>query len=54
MVADWTFRGFHDAERPGHPAATVSPMHEEAFTKMSVDGFTSQLAKLDKRFVSAE
>lgn len=26
------------------------PMHDEAFTKMSMVGFTSQLAKLDKRF----
>jgi uncharacterized protein YndB with AHSA1/START domain len=34
--------------------ATVSPMHDEAFTKMSVDGFTSQLAKLDKRFAQAK
>jgi uncharacterized protein YndB with AHSA1/START domain len=29
---------------------TLEPMHEEEFTKMSMEGFTSQLTKLDKRF----
>ena len=29
---------------------TLSPMHDEEFTKMSTMGFTSQLGKLDKRF----
>lgn len=29
---------------------TLSPMHSETFTKMSVDGFNSQLTKLDARF----
>ncbi len=29
---------------------TLDPMHDEGFTKMSADGFTSQLTKLDKRF----
>jgi uncharacterized protein YndB with AHSA1/START domain len=29
---------------------TLDPMHDEEFTKMSTMGFTSQLAKLDKRF----
>jgi hypothetical protein len=29
---------------------TLSPMHVEEMTKMSVDGFTSQLTKLDKRY----
>ena len=29
---------------------TLEPMHDEEFTKMSTLGFTSQLAKLDKRF----
>lgn len=29
---------------------TLSPMHSEDFTKMSVQGFTSQLTKLDQRF----
>jgi len=29
---------------------TLAPMHDEEFTKMSTLGFTSQLAKLDKRF----
>jgi uncharacterized protein YndB with AHSA1/START domain len=29
---------------------TVSPMHDEVFTKMAPEGLTSQLTKLDKRF----
>jgi uncharacterized protein YndB with AHSA1/START domain len=29
---------------------TLEPMHEKEFTKMSIEGFTSQLGKLDKRF----
>jgi len=29
---------------------TLDPMHNEEFTKMSTEGFTSQLRKLDKRF----
>lgn len=29
---------------------TLHPMHNEEFTRMSVEGFTSQLTKLDKRF----
>ena len=29
---------------------TLSPMHDEEFTKMQRMGFTSQLTKLDKRF----
>jgi uncharacterized protein YndB with AHSA1/START domain len=29
---------------------TLEPMHAEEFTKMSIEGFTSQLTKLDKRF----
>ena len=29
---------------------TLEPMHDEEFTKMSTLGFTSQLAKLEKRF----
>ena len=29
---------------------TLDPMHDEEMTRMSVMGFTSQLAKLDKRF----
>ena len=33
-------------------AVTVYPMHNEEFTKMSIEGFTSQLTKLDKRFGS--
>ena len=31
---------------------TVHPMHNEEFTRMSVQGFTSQLTKLDRRFGS--
>ncbi len=31
-------------------AVTIYPMHNEEFTKMSIEGFTSQLSKLDKRF----
>ena len=33
-------------------AVTFYPMHNEEFTKMSIEGFTSQLTKLDKRFGS--
>ena len=29
---------------------TLSPMHNEEFTKMQLEGFTSQLTKLDQRF----
>jgi hypothetical protein len=29
---------------------TLQPMHDEAFTKMSAMGFTSQVGKLDRRF----
>lgn len=29
---------------------TLDPMHNEEFTKMQTDGFTSQLSKLDKRY----
>ena len=29
---------------------TLDPMHDEEFTKMATDGFTSQLSKLDKRY----
>jgi hypothetical protein len=29
---------------------TLDAMHDDEFTKMSTAGFTSQLAKLDKRF----
>jgi hypothetical protein len=29
---------------------TLEPMHAEELTKMSIEGFTSQLTKLDKRF----
>lgn len=30
---------------------TLDPMHHPDFTKMQVEGFTSQLTKLDERFV---
>jgi hypothetical protein len=33
---------------------SLHPMHNEKFTRMSVEGFTSQLTKLDKRFGAAE
>ena len=33
---------------------TLDPMHDEAFTKMSAEGFTSQLGKLDRRFAGRE
>jgi uncharacterized protein YndB with AHSA1/START domain len=33
-------------------AVTVYPMHNEEWTKLSIEGFTSQLRKLDKRFGS--
>ena len=29
---------------------TLDPMHDEEFTKMATDGFTSQPSKLDKRY----
>jgi uncharacterized protein YndB with AHSA1/START domain len=29
---------------------TLEPMHNEEFTRMSTEGFTSQLGKLDRRF----
>jgi hypothetical protein len=29
---------------------TLSPMHDAQFTQMQLEGFTSQLTKLDKRF----
>ena len=29
---------------------TVHPMHDDEFTRMTVEGFTSQLTKLDRRF----
>ena len=31
-------------------AVTLDPMHDEEFTKMATDGFTSQPSKLDKRY----
>jgi hypothetical protein len=29
---------------------TLDPMHDEEFTTMQTEGFTSQLSKLDKRY----
>ena len=29
---------------------TLHPMHDEAFSRMQAEGFTSQLTKLDRRF----
>jgi uncharacterized protein YndB with AHSA1/START domain len=29
---------------------TLTPMHDARFTQMQIEGFTSQLSKLDKRF----
>jgi uncharacterized protein YndB with AHSA1/START domain len=29
---------------------TLTPMHDDRFTQMQIEGFTSQLSKLDKRF----
>jgi len=29
---------------------TLEPMHDDEFTKMSTEGFTSQLSKLEARF----
>jgi uncharacterized protein YndB with AHSA1/START domain len=31
---------------------TLHPMHDEAFSRMQVEGFTSQLTKLDRRFAA--
>jgi len=33
---------------------TLDPMHDEGFTKMQTEGFTSQLSKLDKRYGAAK
>jgi uncharacterized protein YndB with AHSA1/START domain len=33
---------------------TLDPMHDDEFTKMSAEGFTSQLGKLDRRFGGRE
>lgn len=33
-------------------AVTIYPMHNEEWTKLAIEGFTSQLTKLDKRFSS--
>ena len=32
---------------------TLAPMHDEMFTKMSLEGFTSQLGKLDRRYAAS-
>ena len=32
---------------------TLDPMHDEEFTKMLMEGFSSQLSKLDKRYGGA-
>ena len=40
---------FHAAET-ARMVVTLEAMHSEEFTKMSVQGFTSQLTKLDKHF----
>jgi hypothetical protein len=29
---------------------TLDPMHDEEFTQMQTEGFSSQLSKLDKRY----
>jgi hypothetical protein len=33
---------------------TLDPMHNEEFTQMQEEGFTSQLSKLDKRYSGAK
>jgi uncharacterized protein YndB with AHSA1/START domain len=33
-------------------AVTIHPMHSEEWTKLAIEGFTSQLTKLEKRFSS--
>jgi hypothetical protein len=30
---------------------TLHPMHDDEFTRMTVEAFTSQLTKLDRRFL---
>jgi uncharacterized protein YndB with AHSA1/START domain len=45
MVADFFAQG-----ASVRMVVTLDPMHDENFTKMSEQGFTSQLGKLDKRF----
>src|SRR5262249_17676811 len=34
----------------GALVVTLYPLHDDVFTRMTVEGFTSQLAKLDRRF----
>jgi hypothetical protein len=36
----------------GRMVVTLSPMHDEEFTKLASQGLASQLANLDKRFQS--
>jgi len=33
-------------------AVTLEPMHDDIFTKMSIEGFTSQLTKLDTKYAA--
>ena len=41
---------FPAAEGKVRMVVTLSPMHDEQFTGMQLEGFTSQLSKLDRRF----
>ncbi|MBX7078523.1 MAG: SRPBCC domain-containing protein [Nannocystaceae bacterium] len=41
---------FHATGKRATMIVTLDPMHSEQFSKMQVDGFTSQLGKLDARF----
>jgi hypothetical protein len=45
-----TSRGLH-LGRGQRMVVTLDPMHSDEFTNMQREGFTSQLTKLDKRFL---
>jgi uncharacterized protein YndB with AHSA1/START domain len=45
---------FFQADGSVRMVVTLEPMHNEEFTRMATMGFTSQLAKLDKRFGQAK
>lgn len=41
---------FHPSGDSVRMVVTLDPLHSDEFTKMSTEGFTSQLGKLDRRF----
>jgi len=51
---DTTMRvDFFPARGTVRMVVTLDPMHSDEFTRMSLEGFGSQLTKLDERFASA-